>query len=104
MAAFFTTTTETIMGETSITGGLISTITDAIILLRYVEVPSEVRRGLTVLKMRGSRHDKRFREFTIDDDGMHIGAPFRGNGGVLTGRPLLHEMPENETGTPRGSA
>ena len=42
------------------TDGLdISTLTDSIILLRYAEVDSEVKRGITVLKMRGSAHDKR---------------------------------------------
>ena len=45
-----------------------------------------VRRGLTVLKMRGSMHDKRIREFTIDGRGMHIGAPFRDISGILAGQ------------------
>jgi circadian clock protein KaiC len=47
----------------------------------------EMRRGLTVLKMRGSMHDKNIREFTIDNDGMHIGKPFRNVIGILAGNP-----------------
>ena len=47
----------------------------------------EMRRGLTVLKMRGSRHDKDIREFTIDSRGMHIGEPFRDMAGILVGKP-----------------
>ena len=43
------------MGGDSITETHISTLTDSIILLRYVEMFGEMRRGLTVLKMRGSR-------------------------------------------------
>jgi circadian clock protein KaiC len=39
-----------------------------------------------VLKMRGSSHDRDIREFVIDSQGMHIGAPFRSLGGILTGR------------------
>ena len=53
---------------TSITEAHISTLTDSIILLRYVEMFGEMKRGLTVLKMRGSAHDKGIREFTIDKE------------------------------------
>ena len=76
------------MGGTSITDTHISTITDSIIMLRYVEVYGEMRRGLTVLKMRGSRHDKDIKEFTIDGHGMHIGRPFRTVSGILAGNPV----------------
>jgi circadian clock protein KaiC len=65
----------------------ISTITDAIVLLRYVEVEASVRRCLTVLKMRGSRHDKAIREYTITDQGMRLGGPMAGVAGILTGVP-----------------
>jgi circadian clock protein KaiC len=54
----------------------ISTISDTIIVLEYVAVSAETRRGVNVLKMRGSDHDKRLREFRIDDAGMHIGDAF----------------------------
>ncbi|MCS6836658.1 MAG: circadian clock protein KaiC [Anaerolineae bacterium] len=85
VAGLFTSTTPTLLGGTSITEAHISTITDSIILLRYVEVYGEMRRGLTVLKMRGSMHDKEIREFTIDKRGMHIGKPFRDISGILSG-------------------
>ncbi|MEO5356965.1 MAG: circadian clock protein KaiC [Nitrospirae bacterium YQR-1] len=88
VAGFFTSTTPTLLGGTSITETHISTITDTIILLRYVELYGETRRGITVLKMRGSTHDKEIREFQIDSDGMHIGNPFRNVVGILTGNPI----------------
>ena len=47
----------------------------------------EMHRGLTVLKMRGSMHDKDIREFTIDHTGMHFGKPFRHVSGILAGTP-----------------
>ena len=87
IAGLFTATTATLMGGTSITETHISTITDSIILLRYVEAFGEMKRGLTVLKMRGSLHNKDIREFSIDGSGMHIGAPFRGVSGILSGNP-----------------
>lgn len=46
-----------------------------------------MRRGLTVLKMRGSQHDKRIREYHVTGDGMEIGAAFTGVSGILAGTP-----------------
>jgi circadian clock protein KaiC len=46
-----------------------------------------MQRGLTVLKMRGSQHDKDIRAFSIDGKGMHIGKPFRNVAGILAGQP-----------------
>lgn len=96
IGGLFTSTTPSLMGGTSITEGHISTITDSIILLRYVEMYGEMRRGITVLKMRGSMHDKEIREFTIDGKGMHIGKPFRNVTGILAGTPMYVAQSEVE--------
>jgi len=95
-AGLFTSTTPTLLGGTSITEAHISTITDTIILLRYVETFGEMRRGLTVLKMRGSLHNKDIREFTIDQKGMHIGKPFREVSGILSGNIMRLSVDEME--------
>jgi circadian clock protein KaiC len=94
ITGLFTSTTPSLMGGSSITEAHISTLTDSIILLRYVEMFGEMKRGLTVLKMRGSMHDKRIREFSIDADGMHLGRPFRNVTGILAGTPV-HVSPED---------
>jgi circadian clock protein KaiC len=88
ITALFTSTTASLMGGDSITETHISTLTDSIILLRYVEMFGEMKRGLTVLKMRGSAHDKAIREFTIDKGGMRMGRPFRNVTGILAGTPV----------------
>ena len=88
IVALFSSTTQTLLGGTSITEAHISTITDSIILLRYVEMFGEMRRGITVIKMRGSMHDKDIREYVIDGKGMHIGAQFRNVTGILAGNPI----------------
>ena len=87
IAALLTATARSLLGGESTTEAHISTLTDMIILLRYVEMGGEIRRGLTVLKLRGSTHDKRIREFAIDGTGMHVGAPFRDVTGILAGTP-----------------
>lgn len=96
IGGLFTSTTPTLLGGSSITEAHISTITDSIILLRYVEMYGEMRRGITVLKMRGSMHDKDIREFTIDHQGMHIGHPFRNVTGILAGTPMYTTQTEVE--------
>jgi circadian clock protein KaiC len=88
VSGLFTSTTPTLMGGSSVTEAHISTLTDSIILLRYVELSGEMRRGLTVLKMRGSQHEKDIREFSIDNRGMHVGKAFRHIGGILSGNPV----------------
>ncbi len=95
IAGLFTATTSNLLGSPSVTDPHISTITDTIILLRYVEMFGEMRRGLTVLKMRGSMHDKDIRELTIDGQGMHIGKPFRNVVGILSGT-FSHLSPTTE--------
>jgi len=97
----FTSTTSSLLGGESITETHISTITDSIILLRYVEMSGQMHRGLTVLKMRGSVHDKEIREFTIDGRGMHIGAPFRQITGILSGQ--FRQTGEFDGLAPRGA-
>lgn len=87
ITGLFTNTTSMLTGGESITDTHISTITDTIILLRYVELHGEMRRGLTVLKMRGTFHEKAIREYLIDSQGLHIQARFRGVHGILTGTP-----------------
>jgi circadian clock protein KaiC len=88
ITTLFTSTTASLMGGESITDTHISTLTDSIILLRYVEMFGEMKRGLTVLKMRGSAHEKAIREFTIDKGGMIMGRPFRNVTGILSGAPV----------------
>lgn len=84
IAGLFTVTTSDLSGGATITDGHISTITDAVVLLRYVETNTEIRRAIAVLKMRGSSHEKRIREFMIDGGGMHILEPFTQMRGFLS--------------------
>jgi circadian clock protein KaiC len=88
ITGMFTSTTPSLMGGPSITESHISTLTDSIILLRYVEMYGQMKRGMTILKMRGSVHDKDIREFNIDGSGMHMGRPFRHVTGILAGTPV----------------
>jgi circadian clock protein KaiC len=81
--AMLTAATPTLFGGDSVTEQHVSTITDTIVLLRYVESQGTVRRGLAVLKMRGSAHDHDIREYTIGSEGLQVLAPFRDLASIL---------------------
>jgi circadian clock protein KaiC len=87
ITSLFTSTTRTLLGGSSITEAHISTIADTIVVLRYVEVVGEVRRAITLLKMRGSAHDTRIREFSVGGRGMQVGDPFEESIGILGWKP-----------------
>jgi circadian clock protein KaiC len=67
ITGFFTNTTDQFMGAHSITESHISTITDTILMLQYVEIRGEMSRAINVFKMRGSWHDKGIREYSISE-------------------------------------
>jgi circadian clock protein KaiC len=87
ITGFFTNTTDQFMGSNSITESHISTITDTIILLQYVEIRGEMSRAVNVFKMRGSWHDKGIREYMISSDGPNIKNSFRNYEGIISGSP-----------------
>lgn len=85
ITGLFTATTATLTGGSSITEQHISTLADSVILLRYVESFGRVRRGLVVLKMRGSEHDREIREYTITGNGLQIADRLDDIHGLLLG-------------------
>ena len=62
-------------------------LTDAIIVERYIEIESRLKRVLAVVKVRGSAHSNELRQFTITDDGIVIGTTVGNYQGLLSGRP-----------------
>jgi circadian clock protein KaiC len=62
-------------------------LTDAIIVQRYIEVESCLKRVMAVVKVRGSAHSNEIRQFEITEDGIVIGTPVLDFDGLLGGRP-----------------
>ena len=87
ITGFFTNTTEQFMGLHSITESHISTITDTILMLQYVEVRGQMSRAINVFKMRGSWHDKGIREFMITGNGPEIKDSFSNFERIISGVP-----------------
>lgn len=65
----------------------ISFVSDNVILLRYVEIGSVLRRGISILKMRGHEHDKTVCEFEISEQGLRILPGFGSWVSILSGQP-----------------
>lgn len=75
--------------ELTIASRGLSYIVDNIILLRYLELQGQIRRAITVLKNRGSNHDKALRELLISDGHVAIGNRFQNLSGVMSGMPRI---------------
>ena len=89
LASVMTAASSQVVGATSVTESHISGLIDTIVLLRHVEHESSLKRGILVLKMRGSSHDHQIRELLVRDGDLVVGEPFAGLGGVLSGQPSV---------------
>ncbi|HBG07854.1 MAG: protein kinase [Geobacteraceae bacterium GWC2_58_44] len=69
-------------------------LTDAIIVQRYIEVESRLKRVMAVVKVRASVHSTEIRQFEITDEGVVIGDPVLAYEGLLAGRPTRTPAPE----------
>jgi circadian clock protein KaiC len=73
-------------------------LTDAIIVQRYIEVGSRLRRLMAVVKVRASGHSDELREYTIDDNGICIGDMLPEQEGLLGGRPTRKRPNDDSSG------
>lgn len=63
-------------------------LADAIVIQRYIEVGSEFKRVISVMKVRGSIHSSALCLYSIDEHGIKIGQPLSQYEGILSGRPI----------------
>jgi len=85
VTALLTTEVPELFGQTYVTSEHISIIVDGIILMKYLELDSEIQRAVSVLKMRGCDHDKGIWRYTIGDGGINVQSRFEGAEGVMAG-------------------
>ncbi|MCS4539434.1 MAG: ATPase [Thaumarchaeota archaeon] len=63
----------------------LSFLVDCIVLLKFVEIQSSMRKALGILKLRGSDHDKQLREYEISSAGLKVRSPFLEYEGITMG-------------------
>lgn len=95
-ALFTLETPELVGGEARIQYTAMSAIAQNIILLRYVELSSEIQRTMAVLKARTSHFDPKIRRFAITDSGIKVAGPLKDTDDVLTGH--AHPRPTEDSG------
>ncbi|MGE5484077.1 MAG: ATPase domain-containing protein [Ignavibacteriales bacterium] len=66
------TEVDELLGLNTITFHKVPFLVDAIILLRYVQLGTELRKALLVMKMRGGTHARDIREYVIEDQGIRL--------------------------------
>jgi len=74
-----------------------SYVVDIVVSLRFVEVEGSIKKAILVMKTRGSEHDEKIREFTINKRGIDIKNKFESVEGILSGntRKVISERLEN---------
>jgi circadian clock protein KaiC len=65
----------------------ISFLADDIIAMRYIELHGELRKVLSIIKMRSSSHSTEIRQYELTERGMKIGSALHGYRGIITGIP-----------------
>lgn len=76
----------------------ISSLVDAWLLVRDIELNGERNRGLYVMKSRGMKHSNQVREFVISDSGLELVDVYLGPDGVLTGSARESQQLQEKTG------
>jgi circadian clock protein KaiC len=76
----------------------LSTVAENLILLRYVEIRSQLRRLISVVKVRDSDFDSSLREFRITSAGIELAHTFESAEAILSGFPKLtiEELPADK--------
>jgi circadian clock protein KaiC len=96
VTSMMTNTTPALLEVSTITETRLSTATDNILILKYVELGGKMRRLMSVLKERGSDHEKSLMEFRMGKHGIQIIGPFIGFENLLGGSARTVSSP---TGT-----
>jgi len=76
------------LNELRLSPDVISFLTDDIILQRYAEIDSQLKRMMTVVKMRRSAHSKDIRSYEITSAGLVVGETLKGYQGLISGIPM----------------
>jgi circadian clock protein KaiC len=82
-ASLMVTGETTTLGPTSLPAGGLSFLFQNVIFLRYIELDSEIRRAIGIIKMRDSDHARGLRQVEITSQGFQIGEKLEGLTGLL---------------------
>ena len=103
VTTLFATETASVVGALpDVSMPAISATVENVILLRYVELRSHLRRLVSIIKVRDGDFDTALREFVITGRGLEVAATFESAEAVLTGVARL--LPPRSGGAPDAPA
>ncbi len=76
----------------------VSSLVDAWLLVRDVELGGERNKGMYIMKSRGMKHSNQIREFVITDNGLDLVDVFLSENGILIGSAREAEQLKEQTG------
>ena len=85
ITSIFLSASNSLVGGSDATNFQISSIFDSIIMLRYVEIDAEFQHAVLVVKMRGTKHDKKLYDLKFTKQGLTVADSFSGYEGVFSG-------------------
>jgi circadian clock protein KaiC len=97
VTVFMTTEIAQSFTDLRFSSDLISFLTDDVIVQRYVEIEGEIRKVMTVIKMRGSEHSKALRLYDVTRSGLVLGNAMQDYRGIITG--VAQRYQRTEAGT-----
>jgi circadian clock protein KaiC len=62
-------------------------VVETVVLLRYVELKSQLHRLVSIMKMRESPYDTSIREFSMGPQGIEVSGSFDSAEAILSGYP-----------------
>lgn len=89
VATFLTVPRHGVLGAETDAQVDVSYIADTVVLLRYFESGSALRKAITVVKRRRGNHDTSIRELLISNAGIAVGRPVEEQKGLLNETPAL---------------
>jgi circadian clock protein KaiC len=97
VTVFMTTEVAQSFTDLRFSADLISSPSDDLIVQRYVKMEGEIRKVMTVVKMRGSNHSKKLRLYDVTKDGLVVGATLHDYRDIING--VAQRYHSTEAGT-----
>lgn len=97
ITVMFTALTLNTLADTQADEG-VSSLVDAWIQIKDIELNGERNRGMYVMKSRGMKHSNQVREFVISDEGLRLMDVYLGPDGILTGSAREAHQLHEKTG------
>ncbi len=99
VTVFSTVEIEESFSKFNLSAHSISFLCDDMVRLRFVEIDGQLRKVLTVVKMRGGNHSRDIREYEITSEGFVLGERLRGFSGLIAGTPMSCSPPGSKDTT-----